>query len=132
MDKCDKHGRYEGGIFESCPYCELFAARTRNKELVEELDKTNKAVIAYGLRAKQLERKLEQQEIDFDHAVGRALDTTPAGRKWLAKRDKLEQRLEKLLNQKSELIDLNEKLKEERDKVRREWNSFLSPTKGGE
>ena len=33
MDKCKKHGEFIGGVFESCPYCELFALRDCNANL---------------------------------------------------------------------------------------------------
>lgn len=57
-------------------------------------------------RIAELEAQVERQQIDFDRAVSRALDTTAAGRAWLAKRDamaahiaKLEAALEDIANQ---------------------------------
>ncbi|MBU8921301.1 MAG: hypothetical protein KOO63_05730 [Bacteroidales bacterium] len=50
MAKCDKHGRYDGVIFEGCPYCELFAGRARIKELEAGVERLANALLRELMR----------------------------------------------------------------------------------
>ncbi len=63
---------------------------------VECANPADRALFIRAWEIPELERKLEQQQVDFEKAVSRALDTTPPGREFLKKLSNAEARIKEL------------------------------------